>query len=147
MIQEIKGDIFKVSRNKYIAHCVSGDFTLGAGVAKRIDRKYNMRYKLYCTCPYDTVSDSYGYVGEAVLIDTVFNLVIKPTYKSKVRRSDLKQALMNMRTICEAEGISTVYMPRIGAGHEHLVWDKVKAIIEEVFEESTVDIVICIWGR
>lgn len=44
MIREIKGNIFDyITENDYIAHCISGDFALGAGIAKEIDKRYGVK--------------------------------------------------------------------------------------------------------
>lgn len=33
---EKNGDLFSASRENYLAHCISGDYALGAGIAKNI---------------------------------------------------------------------------------------------------------------
>ena len=38
-----------------------------------------------------------------------------------------------MRTQADAEGITSIAMPRIGVGYGGLSWKKVRAIIEAVF--------------
>lgn len=35
-------------------------------------------------------------------------------------------------------------MPRIGCGLDRLQWDKVKTIIEEVFADTDVEILVCV---
>lgn len=32
---EMTGDLFAVPQGYYLAHCISGDFSLGAGIAKQ----------------------------------------------------------------------------------------------------------------
>ena len=34
-------------------------------------------------------------------------------------------------------------MPKIGCGHEGLEWERVKEIIEEVFEDTDIEILVC----
>ena len=46
-INEINGDLFRVPQGYYLAHCISGDYALGAGIAKKFDAEYNMRFKLF----------------------------------------------------------------------------------------------------
>ena len=38
----VKGDLF-TDRRSFLAHCISKDFTLGAGIAKQFDKIYDMR--------------------------------------------------------------------------------------------------------
>ena len=40
-------DLFTVPQGYYLAHCISADFALGAGIAKTFDAVYNMRFKLF----------------------------------------------------------------------------------------------------
>lgn len=44
--KEEKRDLFSVDDSYYIAHCISADFALGAGIAKEIDRRFNTREEL-----------------------------------------------------------------------------------------------------
>ena len=34
-------DLFTVPQGYYLAHCISADFALGAGIAKKFDEVYN----------------------------------------------------------------------------------------------------------
>jgi hypothetical protein len=138
-ITEKQDDIFNAPRGQHIVHCISGDFTLGAGLAKKIDDVYNMRYKLFKTYPYED-GKNYGYVGKALLIDDVFNLVNKPKFKHKPRIEDLRNALEDLRDQCEEKGIHKIAMPKIGTGHDHMNWDDVLTVIEEVFDDTDIDI-------
>jgi len=42
-ITEINGNLFEVPQGYYLAHCISGDYALGAGIAKTFNEIYNMR--------------------------------------------------------------------------------------------------------
>ena len=44
IIREEKRDLFTVPHGYYLAHCISGDYALGAGIAKQFVEVYNMRY-------------------------------------------------------------------------------------------------------
>ena len=43
---EEKMDLLKVPQGYYLAHCINDDFALGAGVAKQINKAFNMKNKL-----------------------------------------------------------------------------------------------------
>ena len=73
---EDKQDLFYVSDEYYLAHCISGDYALGAGIAKVFNEKYNMRFLLHKNYPIPD-GEKYANVGKALLIDNVFNLVTK----------------------------------------------------------------------
>lgn len=71
-IHEEQRDLFTVPQGYYLAHCISADFALGAGIAKKFDEVYNMKFKLFKN--YDDNYDNFEFDGgEALLIDNVFN--------------------------------------------------------------------------
>lgn len=133
-----KKDLFTVPQGYYIAHCISADFALGAGIAKTFDSIYNMRYKLF------KFYDNFEYRGgDALLVDNVFNLVTKPKCYHKPTYQSLRESLETMRDIMGDIGVTKLAMPRIGSGLDKLNQDMVYGIICEVFEDTDVEILIC----
>lgn len=45
IIKEVKKDLFTVSDDYALAHCISADFALGAGIAKEFDDLFDARQK------------------------------------------------------------------------------------------------------
>lgn len=133
-----KRDLFNVPQGYYLAHCISADFALGAGIAKTFDEVYNMRFKLF------REYNNYEYDGgDALLIDNVFNLVTKPKGYHKPRYESVREALETMKDIMEENVTTKLAMPKIGCGLDRLSWDKVYEIICEVFQDMDVEILIC----
>ena len=133
-----KRDLFTVPQGYYLAHCISADFALGAGIAKTFDEVYNMRFKLF------REYDDYEYDGgDALLIDNVFNLVTKQKGYGKPNYESLREALETMKSIMEFNATTKLAMPKIGCGLDKLDWDNVYEIICEVFEDMDVEILIC----
>lgn len=137
---EFKGDLFTAPQGFYLAHCISTDFALGAGIAKKFDEVYNMRFKLHKRFP----NERFGYVGKALLIDNVFNLVTKYKYYHKPTFYSLQQTLLDMKVQCIALDITKLAMPKIGYGLDKLEWKKVQSLIREVFKDTNIYIVIYI---
>lgn len=140
---EVNGDLFSVPQGYYLAHCISGDFALGAGIAKKFDSVYNMRFKLFRDYPIED-GEKYGWVGSALLIDNVFNLVTKPRYFHKPDYDTLYETLVDMRDQCEEFDITKLAMPKIGCGLDRLDWGRVQEIIQDVFDSTDIDILISI---
>lgn len=133
-----KKDLFTVPQGYYLAHCISADFALGAGIAKKFDEVYNMRFKLF------REYDMYTYEGgDALLIDNTFNLVTKPKCYHKPRYESIEAALETMKDIMEMNATAKLAMPKIGCGLDRCEWDKVYDIICKVFENTDVEILIC----
>lgn len=142
-IREENRNLFTVPQGYYLAHCITADFSLGAGVAKKVDEVYNMREKLMHD--YNNLFDEENacYVGEAICVDNVFNLVLKKNPIKKAKYKRLRNCLKDMRDIMEENLITKVAMPKIGCGHEGLDWERVREIIEEVFEDTNIEILVC----
>ena len=145
IIKEEKRDLFSVDENEYyFVQCISADYAMGAGIAvefnKRFDIKNVMREK-----PENVMSSPNN---NCLLVnDKVFNLVTKDKYFQKPTYDSLKKALINMKILMlnhpELMKTNKVAMPRIGCGLDKLDWDKVKLIIEEVFGDTNIEILVC----
>lgn len=131
-------DLFTVPQGYYLAHCISADFALGAGIAKVFDEIYNMRFKLFRTY------DEYVYEGgDALLVDNVYNLVTKPKCYHKPTYESVREALEVMKYAMEMRNTTKLAMPKIASGLDRLEWSRVYDIICEVFEDTDVEILIC----
>lgn len=133
-----KKDLFTMPHGYYLAHCISADFALGAGIAKTFDSVYNMKFKLYRNY------DNYEYHGgDALPIDNVFNLVTKQKCWHKPTYDSLREALLMMREQIEFLGVTKLAMPWIGCGLDRLDKNQVYDMICAVFEGMEIEIVIC----
>ena len=143
VLTEVHQDLFTVPKDYILVHCISADFALGAGIAKEFAKRgvkeWLQNYSLItdrevgkCITTFET-----GWVAEFNLI-TKEKHWLKPTYKS------LRIALEDAKRNCElTDKKLKLAMPRIGCGLDKLQWDKVKQIIEEVFDDTDVEILIC----
>ena len=140
-------DLFSVSDDYYLAHCISADFKLGAGIAVQFDKKYDCRNRLFelfsgSRVPYwDKLQDRFK--GMCVFTDPVYNLITKRNYWDKPTLITIKNALSWMKEDCEIRGIKKIAMPMIGCGLDKLKWNDVSKIIKEVFEDTDVEILVC----
>ena len=142
IIREEKRDLFTVPQGYYLAHCISGDYALGAGIAKQFVEVYNMRFKLHKNFPIPD-GEKFANVGSALLIDNVFNLVTKARCFHKPTYDSLYETLIDMREQCEELDITKLAIPYIGCGLDKLQWDKVSDVIEDVFEDTDIEILAC----
>lgn len=141
-INEVTQDLFTVPQGYYLAHCISGDYALGAGIAKKFDKVYDMRFKLHRDYAIPE-GQKYANVGRALLVDNVFNLVTKSRCFHKPTYDELYNTLVDMKEQCETFGIRKIAMPLIGCGLDRLDWNKVKDVIEDVFSDTDIEILVC----
>ena len=152
-IIEVEKDLFTVDEEYYLAHCISLDFALGAGIAVQFDKKFNMREKLNKACNEKRKYESWessknssdnGEPGYCLALGNVFNLVTKEKYFDKPTYGTIENALYSMKKIASTTGVENIAMPRIGCGLDQLEWSKVKSIIKEVFKDTDIKIMVCI---
>lgn len=137
-------DLFTVPQGYYLAHCISGDYALGAGIAKQFVENYNMRFKLHKNYPIPD-GEKFTNVGQALLVDNVFNLVTKARVFHKPTYETLYNTLCDMRVQCEDLDITKLAIPLLGCGLDRLDWEQVLDIIEDVFDGMDIEILVCKW--
>lgn len=144
VIKEEIMDLFTVPQGYYLAHCISGDYALGAGIAKQFVENYNMRFKLHKNYPIPD-GEKFANVGQALLVDNVFNLVTKARVFHKPTYESLYDTLLDMRVQCENLDVSRLAVPLLGCGLDRLNWEQVKDLIEDVFDSTDIEILVCKW--
>ena len=138
ILKEEKRNLFYVDDKYYLAQCISSDCALGAGIAVQFQKKFNIRGKLL---RYDEDIRKHP---TCILEGRVFNLITKEKYWHKPTYNSLYSSLNIMRTIVESNNIKYIAMPKIGSGLDRLQWGKVREMIEDVFKETDIEILVCI---
>lgn len=145
----IKADLFTMPTDNILAHCISADFALGAGIAKIFRDKLGIKEELERR--YTGEWDDRGYcafTNEAEWL--VANLVTKERSFHKPTYASLRQALEDFRRLLtgitpkEPTDKLKIAMPLIGCGLDGLDWNKVSEIIKDVFRETEVVITVCV---
>ena len=139
IIKEEVRDLFTVPQGFYLVHCISGDFALGAGIAKQFVKVYNMKEKLESRWDFIDKDEN-----KTIIIDNVFNLITKRKYFQKPTYDSLREALEDMKEQANNLLITKLAMPKIGCGLDRLEWSRVKEILEEIFEDTDIEILVCI---
>jgi O-acetyl-ADP-ribose deacetylase (regulator of RNase III) len=134
MFEEIEGDLFSAPKSWHLAHCVSSDFHMGAGIAVGFKKKYGSVEKLR--------SQKVG-IGRCAYLNKeryVFYLVTKARYFQKPTYQTLESALRHLRELCRRKWLTKLAMPRIGCGIDGLQWSKVKRLIRKVFDNTKISV-------
>ena len=53
--------------------------------------------------------------------------------------------LFQLKEFCSELNIKKIAMPQIGCGLDNLIWEKVKKILIELFENEDIEVIVCIW--
>ncbi|XP_061392271.1 ADP-ribose glycohydrolase OARD1-like [Musca vetustissima] len=136
-LKEIYGDLFSAGEDYSMAHCVAADLRMGKGIAVKFRSKFGSISLLQ--------KQNVKPGGVAILPHNsryIYNLVTKETSWGKPTYQLLHSSLVSMRNHMIEHDVTKLAMPRIGCGLDGLTWHKVKDLIEEVFSNDPVSIVI-----
>ena len=70
----------------------------------------------------------------------------KDKYWHKPTLNSLLSALYDMKELCKKNNITKLAMPRIGCGLDRLNWSEVKQQIIYCFQDTEIEILVCIKG-
>lgn len=143
--REEKRDLFSVPDDYYLAHCISADFAMGKGIAVEFNRRFDMKNKLKAHYPdYLDQWQREKKRSGCILAGRVFNLITKERYFQKPTYETLRGALECMKALCVQKGVRRTAMPVIGCGLDRLAWEQVSAVIQDVFSDTGIEILVCI---
>lgn len=137
-------DLFSVSEDYYLAHCISADFGMGKGIVVEFNKRFDMKQILQTKYP-DFINQwsHNGWTYHCLLEGRVFNLITKERYFHKPTYDTLYGALLTMKQLAEFYKVTKIAMPVIGCGLDRLEWFKVSEIIRDVFKATDIEILVC----
>lgn len=137
-------DLFSVSDDYYLAHCISADFDMGRGIVVEFNRRFDMKRKLQSEYPNYLSQYTHKRIGgDCILEGKVFNLITKERYFHKPTIITMRLALEKMKQVCLENNIKKIAMPVIGCGLDRLNWNDVSEQIKSVFTDMHVEILVC----
>ena len=148
---EENGDITKQD-GYVIAHCISVDCAMGAGVVIPICKK-NTQLKDRCR---DIAKKSKMMPGFIIRYQdskgVVYNMFTKEKYWYNSTRNmapgeyekNLKEALVRVKNSMIKHNEIKLAMPRIGCGLDRCNWNNISSLIKEVFSDTEIEIKICV---
>lgn len=137
-------DLFTVSEDYNLAHCISADFGMGKGIVVEFNKRFDLKRKLQSKYPdYLNQYTHKRISGDCLLEGKVFNLITKERYFNKPTIITMRLALEKMKQICLENDIKKIAMPVIGCGLDRLNWNDVSEQIESVFTDTDVEILVC----
>ncbi|XP_062899783.1 ADP-ribose glycohydrolase OARD1-like [Mobula hypostoma] len=138
-VSYVTGDLFRCPAEESLAHCISEDCRMGAGIAVAFRNKFQsiaeLRSQKKKTGEVAVLKRNQRYIYYLITKKKAFQ---KPTYES------LQSSLEAMKRHCIKSQVTRISMPRIGCGLDKLSWNKVAQIIHDVFKST--DIVITVYS-
>ena len=136
---ERNGCIFEEENIYYIAHCISSDFVLRSSISRELDKRKKLKDTLNL---YPLNHKKPSYVGSALLINRVFNLITEEKYYEKPTYKNLRAAFCNMKLYCIDLSIKRVAICKSGSGFEPLDWKDIRYIITDIFKDMDIEFVM-----
>ncbi|MDE7399852.1 MAG: macro domain-containing protein [Oscillospiraceae bacterium] len=136
---EIQGDLF-TRTDCVLCHCISSDFALGAGIAKKF-AQMGVKKQLRENFPSEWQGRGYCLITKTNSV-VVGNLVTKQRYFHKPTLETLRQALYDFREQAIQRGLRKIAMPKIGCGLDKLQWEDVREIIQDVLKDTNLEIFV-----
>lgn len=141
---EIQKDLFELGKEEYhFAHCISSDCQMDAGIAVHFNRHFKLR-KLLLQKSAEERSAPTCVKAEGT---KVFNLITKERYWNIPSYDSVEQSLIKMREQIKAERITKLAMPKIASGLDQKKWEKIREMIQKVFNDIDIEIVVCYLGE
>lgn len=136
-IQYVSGDLFVNRFNaKALAHGCNCKGSMGAGIAVGFKEHYPAMYEEYrrrCKANPREFSPGDVFLWEEENKPCVFNLATQEDYwRSRATYENVENCLSSMKRLADEECISSIAIPRIGAGYGGLSWKKVEVIMDRV---------------
>ena len=136
--EEIKKNLFEMDSKYTLAHCISSDCAMGAGIAVEFQKRFGLKSVLL----YEYSEDRRIH-PTCIYAKGVMNLITKERYWHKPTEISMRYALESMYGVVKKHDIKFITMPKIGAGLDRLSWGKVREMIHEIFDDLDIEIIVC----
>ncbi|XP_060862340.1 uncharacterized protein LOC132939272 isoform X2 [Metopolophium dirhodum] len=139
VLEEIDEDIFKLSKEYSLAHCVAEDLRMGAGIAVDFKNIFGGVGKLV---------DQKLKIGDVGIVKRhdqyAFYLVTKKTSNGKPTMITMEKALHSLLNKMKENNLTKLGIPTIGCGLDRLDWSDTKSLINKIFSGSGIHITVCV---
>ncbi|XP_044269461.1 uncharacterized protein LOC123014415 [Tribolium madens] len=136
--KEIVSNLFEMPDDYSLAHCVAEDMNMGSGIAVQFRRDFKR---------VDELLNQHQEPGGLAVLEHdgryIYYLVTKRLSSGKPTYGTLFSSLQKLRTHMVHNNVRKLAIPRIGCGLDRLQWDNVKFMLEFIFKEIDVEIVVC----
>ncbi|XP_031701255.1 ADP-ribose glycohydrolase OARD1 [Anarrhichthys ocellatus] len=136
-LKYLSGNLFSCPKDEALAHCISEDCRMGAGIAVAFKEKFK---------GVDELKEQKKLTGQCAVLRRdrrfIYYLITKKKARQKPTYDSLTQSLEDMKSHCVVNGVTRISMPRIGCGMDGLQWSEVSEILEQVFKRTNISVTV-----
>lgn len=140
--KEYVGNLFNYNNYTYV-QCISADFKMGAGISLEFNKRFNIKNDLINK--YNNALKLWEQQlnkGMCVYCNNVLNLITKKYYYHKPTYNNMYNALVQMKNLILQKNINKIAMPTIGCGLDKLEWNKIKAMLFNIYRDMNIEIIV-----
>lgn len=145
-IKFVEGDLLATNGLSALAHGCNCQGAMGSGIAIGFKERFPEMFETYlrmCTTGSFAPGSCYMYFDTSTK-DIVFNLATQNRFTGpeRAKLEWIRESMTDMLRIAKEKKLSTIGLPRVGAGLGGLVWENVKALMEELADTTTTILVV-----
>ncbi|XP_060866248.1 uncharacterized protein LOC132941983 [Metopolophium dirhodum] len=139
VLEEIDENIFNLSKEYSLAHCVAEDLRMGAGIAVDFKRIFG---------GVGTLIDQKLKIGNVGIVKRnnqyAFYIVTKKYSNGKPTMKTMETALCSLLNIMKKHNLTKLGIPKIGCGLDNLDWCDIRSLIIDTFSGSSIHVTVCV---
>ena len=135
-IHHVEGSVFEAPEGVALAHCVSADLAMSAGIAVQFVRRWPDIRSGYSRSEPGSLhvhSSSRGYI---------FNLITKERFDDKPSLEDFRKSIVALKSKMQALNIKTLAVPELGSGRDRLNLSKVIQVLQSILVEAGIGVIM-----
>ena len=135
-IHHVEGSVFEAPEGVALAHCVSADLAMSAGIAVQFVKRWpDIRSGSSRSEPgsLHVHSSTRGYI---------FNLITKERFDDKPSLEDFRKSIVALKSKMQALNIKTLAVPELGSGRERLNLSEVIHVLQSILVEAGIGIIM-----
>ena len=137
IVEEKIGDLFEAPQSMALGHCISADNLMGGSLFAQFRRGYQGFWDMEKGRPT---------VGSLVVVKehgrVIYNLITKEKFYDYTTLTNLHMCLQEMRNHMIQNHIIQLGLPRLGCGHDRLLWNDVYTILVNVFRCTSIKVTV-----
>lgn len=147
MIKYTIGNII-TSETEAVVNTVNTQGVMGKGIALSFKEAFPMNFKIYKeACKEDTID-----IGKLLLTETgslypkyIINFPTKKHWRNSSKYEYIEAGLKDLIRIIQEKNIKSISIPPLGAGNGHLIWNKVKDLINKYLSQISSEVEILVF--